>query len=286
MAALAAVLAAGVAAPVAAQRISGTVRETDGGRPIAGGFISLLNSEGDAVQADFTAADGIFSFTAPGPGRYRIRVERIGYVNWVTEPYEVAAGQPLTITVEVPPDPVRLGELRVEVTGSCLDDPSEGAALATVWEEARKALERAAVLHRQHPGVPKGKAAEQQAKRQAGAEQGRVAVAIQQQEGGFSSDQQQRQAGQRQGDRQQPCQPASHGRCPFVKKPSSPGGRRRVKGMATAFDRCTGNLSTCRATNSSSFAPSPGGETWRLPGPTTRVTWNSRRSCDRWWAFR
>ncbi|MCY3701055.1 MAG: carboxypeptidase-like regulatory domain-containing protein [Gemmatimonadetes bacterium] len=138
-----AALAAVLAAPAAAQRISGTVRETDGGRPIAGGFISLLDGEGDAVQADFTAADGIFSFTAPGPGRYRIRVERIGYVNWVTEPYEVAAGQPLTITVEVPPDPVRLGELRVEVTGSCLDDPSEGAALATVWEEARKALETA-----------------------------------------------------------------------------------------------------------------------------------------------
>ncbi|WP_419859167.1 carboxypeptidase regulatory-like domain-containing protein [Candidatus Palauibacter irciniicola] len=138
-----AALSAGVAAPAAGQRISGTVRETDGGRPIAGGFISLLNSDGNAVEADFTAADGIFSFTAPGPGRYRIRVERIGYANWVTEPYEVTAGQPLTIAVEVPPDPVRLGDLRVEVTGSCLDDPSEGAALATVWEEARKALETA-----------------------------------------------------------------------------------------------------------------------------------------------
>ncbi|MXX78477.1 MAG: carboxypeptidase regulatory-like domain-containing protein, partial [Gemmatimonadales bacterium] len=138
-----AALFAEVAAPAAAQRISGTVRETDGGRPIAGGFISLLNTEGEAVEADFTAADGIFSFTAPGPGRYRIRVERIGYANWVTEAYDVTAGQPLTITVEVPPDPVRLGDLRVEVTGSCLDDPSEGVALATVWDEARKALETA-----------------------------------------------------------------------------------------------------------------------------------------------
>ena len=131
------------AAPAAAQTISGTVRETGGGRPIAGGFISLLNSEGEALEADFTAADGIFSLRAPGPGRYRIRVERIGYANWVTEPYEVTAGPSLTITVEVPPDPVRLGDLRVEVSGSCLDDPSEGAALATVWEEARKALETA-----------------------------------------------------------------------------------------------------------------------------------------------
>ncbi len=143
VAALSAALSAGIAPPAAAQQISGTVRETDGGRPIGGGFVSLLNSAGEAVEADFTAADGIFSFRAPGPGRYRIRVERIGYANWVTEPYEVRVGQPLTIAVEVPPDPVRLGDLRVEVTGSCLDDPSEGAALATVWEEARKALETA-----------------------------------------------------------------------------------------------------------------------------------------------
>ena len=80
---------------------------------------------------------------APGPGEYRIRVQRIGYANWVTESYALAAGQTLSITVEVPRQPVRLGDLRVEVTGSCLDDPRQGEALATVWEEARKALETA-----------------------------------------------------------------------------------------------------------------------------------------------
>ncbi len=127
----------------AAQRISGTVREADAGPLIAGGFISLLDRAGEAVQADFTAADGVFSFRAPGPGEYRVRVERIGYANWVTEAYVLEAGQTLAITVEVPRQPVRLGDLRVEVTGSCLDDPRQGEALATVWEEARKALETA-----------------------------------------------------------------------------------------------------------------------------------------------
>ena len=138
-------LAANLALPsaAAAQRISGTVREAEGGRLIAGGFVSLLNQAGEAVQADFTAADGVFSFAAPASGEYRIRVERIGYANWVTEPHIVTAGQALSVTVEVPRLPVRLGDLRVEVTGSCLDDPRQGEALATVWEEARKALETA-----------------------------------------------------------------------------------------------------------------------------------------------
>ena len=138
-------LVATVALPseAAAQRISGTVREADGGRLIPGGFVSLLNRAGDAVQADFTAADGVFSFAVPGPGEYRVRVERIGYANWVTEAYVLAAGQSLAITVDVPRQPVRLGDLRVEVTGACLDDPRQGEALATVWDEARKALETA-----------------------------------------------------------------------------------------------------------------------------------------------
>ena len=127
----------------AAQRISGTVQEVEGGRLIPGGFVSLLDAAGEAVQADFTAADGAFSFAVPGPGEYRIRVQRIGYANWVTEAHALAAGQSLAIIVEVPRQPVRLGDLRVEVTGSCLDDPRQGEALATVWEEARKALETA-----------------------------------------------------------------------------------------------------------------------------------------------
>ena len=113
----------------AAQRISGTVREADGGRLISGGFVSLLDQSGMAVEADFTAAAGAFSFRAPGPGEYRIRVERIGYAEWVTGPYAVAAGQALAITVEVPRQPVRLGDLRVEVTGrlSRRSAPGRGA---------------------------------------------------------------------------------------------------------------------------------------------------------------
>lgn len=143
LATLTSVVLAPAAAPLAAQTISGFVRETDGGPLISGGFVSLLNAADEAVEADFTAADGAFSLRAPGPGAYRIQVERIGYANWVTEAYELAAGQRLTVTVEIPPRPVRLGELRVEVAGACLDDPSRGAELATVWEEVRKALETA-----------------------------------------------------------------------------------------------------------------------------------------------
>jgi len=129
--------------PGAAQRISGTVREAGGGPLISGGFISLLDPAGGSVQADFTAADGAFSLAAAAPGEYRIRVQRIGYADWITESYTLGDGQALSVTVEVPRNPVQLGDLRVAVTASCLDDPRQRVALATVWEEARKALETA-----------------------------------------------------------------------------------------------------------------------------------------------
>ncbi len=123
-----------------AQSIGGSIREADGGPLIAGGFVTLLDETGEAVQADFTSVSGTFSLTAPGPGQFRVRVERIGYEGWTSESYTLAAGERQTIQIEIPPEPVLLADLRVEVVRSCLDDPSQGAELAKVWEEARKAL--------------------------------------------------------------------------------------------------------------------------------------------------
>lgn len=133
----------GIAAPAAGQTIGGTVRESDGGLPIPGAFISLLDHSGAAVRSGFTSASGAFSLTPPVPGWHRLRVERIGYETWTTEPYDVAAEDMIHVTVEVPPRPVRLRDLHVEVSAACVDDPTQGAALATAWEELRKALETA-----------------------------------------------------------------------------------------------------------------------------------------------
>lgn len=131
---------AGGASSATGQTITGTVRETDGGPLIPGAFISLLGSSGEAVRADFTTPGGTFALTAPAPGRYQLRVERIGYTTWTTAPYELSAEHVQSVAVEVPPRPIRLRDLRVEVSGSCFEDSSQGPALATVWEELRKAL--------------------------------------------------------------------------------------------------------------------------------------------------
>ena len=125
------------------QTISGSLRDSETGQAIVGGFLSLLDEEGHAVRANFTTADGTFSLGAPGPGTFRIQVARIGFASWITEPYDLAHGQRLSVTIRIPRQPVRLDDLRVEVTRSCLDDPSQGVELATAWGEFRKAIETA-----------------------------------------------------------------------------------------------------------------------------------------------
>ena len=141
----AAAMLAAVAAPAgaAAQTISGTLREAITAAPIGGGFVSLLDDEGEAVNADFTGPGGTFSLVAPSPGEYRIRVERIGFGDWTSEPYSLAAGQQLALVVDVSPEPVELSGLRVEIASSCVDDPAQAREVATVWDEARKALKTA-----------------------------------------------------------------------------------------------------------------------------------------------
>jgi hypothetical protein len=129
--------------PVAAQSINGRVREVGGGPLISGGFITLIDGRDQTVEATFTSENGTFSLFAPQPGEYRVRLERIGYQNWTSEVYDLALDRLVTVQIEIPPEPVSLSELTVEVVSSCLDDPTQGAELAAVWEEARKALQTA-----------------------------------------------------------------------------------------------------------------------------------------------
>ncbi len=129
--------------PVEAQSISGMIRETGGLRPVAGAFAALVDSAGSDVQARFTTPAGTFSLSATAAGRYRVRIERIGYEVWSSQFYDLAREEHLTIDVEIAPRPIQLAGLNVEVSRSCLMEDSDGDALSVVWEEARKALETA-----------------------------------------------------------------------------------------------------------------------------------------------
>lgn len=132
-----------------AQTIRGTFRERapDAGlRVLGGAFVSLLSAGDDVVDSGFTMAGGEYVLHAGAPGRYRVRVQRIGVETWESDPVELAAGADLRRDWEVPVRPIRLSDLAVSVARYCVSDDDRRASgdIETAWEEARKALETTA----------------------------------------------------------------------------------------------------------------------------------------------
>ena len=129
-----------VQAQDASQEVRGTVLEAGTEVPVEGAMVLLFEQEGRRVGGVLTAANGFFRMFVPEPGRYRIRVDRIGYENTDTEPFAVPAGTSVLRRIETQVRPVQLAGLEVRGEGRCELRPEEGATTAVVWDEARKAL--------------------------------------------------------------------------------------------------------------------------------------------------
>lgn len=135
---------------LAAQTVLGTAIDAADDRPISGAFVVLQDDEGNEQARGLTTGSGTFRLEAANPGTYRLRVERIGFEDLVTEPFVLAAGERVSRRLEVNVRPIRLSG--IEVTGGvprCGTPADEALELGRVWEEARKALEATAWTDRQ-----------------------------------------------------------------------------------------------------------------------------------------
>ena len=118
-----------------------------GGHGIGGAMMTLVDAGGRSVEQVLTRDNGLFRLSAPGPGRYRLRADRIGYASTEAGPFQLAAGD--TVTLLDPPmaaavEAVSLDGLEARADRRCRVRPEEGLAVTRVWEEARKALAAAA----------------------------------------------------------------------------------------------------------------------------------------------
>ena len=129
---------------VAAQVVRGVVSDVESRAPVAGAMVLLLAAGDRPLARVLTAEDGRFLLSAPTVGRFRLRVDRIGYASVVTDPFEVGAGEAVVRDVATGIEPVVLEGIDVEGARRCQVRPAEGLATARVWEEARKALAAAA----------------------------------------------------------------------------------------------------------------------------------------------
>ena len=127
-------------APASPQTVRGTVLDTLRGAPVPHGFVVMLDSIGREVGRTVSRSDGRFTLRAPGPGRYQLRSERIGFRVSVSPFLELASNETIEYALWVRTLPIQLADIDVEVEDRCQVDPRDGVGTATLWEEARKAL--------------------------------------------------------------------------------------------------------------------------------------------------
>lgn len=123
-----------------AQEVRGTAVSADTGEPIEGAFINLIDETGTELASTLSGSDGAFSLRVVRPGRYRLRVQRIGFDTWTSTAFDADAGGTVSRELRVPVRPIDIGELYVSLEGRCVPGPGAGHELLRVWEEARKAL--------------------------------------------------------------------------------------------------------------------------------------------------
>jgi hypothetical protein len=123
-----------------AQTVRGIVVEQGSGSPIGGALIVLVDEGGSRRAASLSHASGAFMVEAPGPGRYRLHAERIGFQTGISPLLELTAGEPIFHRLEVSVAAIMLNEIRVEARQRCVMNPSDGLEITRVWDEARKAL--------------------------------------------------------------------------------------------------------------------------------------------------
>ncbi len=126
--------------PAAGQRIMGQVLDRDTGAPVEGALALLVSEAGEEEDGYLTNEQGRFLLRAPGPGRYTVRVERIGYETVTSEPVVLASAQITGVRLETAQTAIELEGLEVRGERRCVIRPGEGMEVARVWEEARKAL--------------------------------------------------------------------------------------------------------------------------------------------------
>jgi hypothetical protein len=149
---LASLLAAAPAA-LAAQGVTGTVVDQQGGAGIAGALVQLVAPDGRVRAQVLSRAAGEFSLRAPAAGRYTLRAERVGYAAVTSPVLELAAGQTVTYRLAAGAERLQLEGIVAAAGNSrrCTVRPQGGEETAALWDEARKALQAAVTTRQQYP---------------------------------------------------------------------------------------------------------------------------------------
>lgn len=136
-------LAMGMPLPLDAQTLQGDVTDSTTHRLVAGGMVLLLKGKDSIIASTTTTERGTYAFGVVPAGEYHLRVLRIGSRAWDSSRFTLAAGQTRADHWRIASEPVQLDDIVVVAHSACRASVAADAAVATLWEEARKALKLA-----------------------------------------------------------------------------------------------------------------------------------------------
>jgi hypothetical protein len=110
--------------------------EASAGGPLSGALVALVDGEHVASEG-LSTGSGIITLGA-APGTYRVRVRRIGFRPWLSDPVTLPYKNELLLRVES--ERITLDAMVVSATARCGKITSDAQALSAVWDEIEKAL--------------------------------------------------------------------------------------------------------------------------------------------------
>jgi hypothetical protein len=106
----------------------------------AGAIVVAADERGNVAGRALTGERGEFDLRLPAPGRYEVRVLRIGFKPTVVPAIELAAGEVRSLSVVLRGEAVTLAAVTVRGTNDCRVRADSSHQVAAMWEEARKAI--------------------------------------------------------------------------------------------------------------------------------------------------
>lgn len=136
----AAVLLAAATVEVHAQSLKGTVFHRDSNTRAPGVIVVVDDEGGSTVARALSGDNGGFDVRVPTPGRYVVRLLRIGFRPTVLAPISVPAEGVDAVRAILGGEAVMLSAVTVRTDNVCGSTQDAGQVIAQLWEEARKAL--------------------------------------------------------------------------------------------------------------------------------------------------
>ncbi len=105
----------GVATPVHAQTISGTLMEVETGQPISLGLVIMMTEAGDSVTSGVSNGQGQFSLTAPEGGSFLLVASAFGFKETAAGVFELGADGEMAIDFRIAAAPMPIDGILVSL---------------------------------------------------------------------------------------------------------------------------------------------------------------------------